>query len=41
MKLGENLAAGNYVLQIAARTADPRRKGTAREAVQRVAFEVR
>ena len=41
LKLGENLAPGSYVLQIAATTADPRRKGTASQAVQRIGFEVR
>lgn len=41
MKLGESLAPGSYVLQIAATTADPRRKGRTSQAVQRIAFEVR
>ena len=41
MKLGDKLAPGNYVLQIAATTTDPRRRGGTRQAVQRLAFEVR
>jgi VWFA-related protein len=41
VKLGEKLAAGSYVLQIAATRPDPRRKGKANTAVQRIAFEVR
>ena len=41
LKLGESLAPGSYVLQIAATTADPRRKGRTNQAVQRIGFEVR
>ena len=41
LKLGEKLAPGDYVLQIVARTSDPRNKGKLRSAAQQVEFEVR
>jgi hypothetical protein len=40
LKLGEKLAPGNYVLQIAATKGDLRRKGKNATAVQRIGFEV-
>ena len=41
LKLGDQLPPGGYVLQVAATTPDPKRKGKYSTAVQRVAFEVR
>ena len=41
LQFGENLAPGDYVLQIVAKTADPRDKRKQRTASQRVEFEVR
>ena len=41
IKLGEQLPAGNYTLQISATTADPKISRKARVAVQRIEFEVR
>jgi VWFA-related protein len=41
IKLGEQLPPGNYLLQIIATTADPRRGGKPRIATQRLAFDVR
>ena len=41
IKLGEQLPAGQYVLQISATTSDPRSPGKARGAIQRIDFEVR
>jgi len=41
IKLGEQLPAGDYVLQISASTADPKVPRKARVAIQRIAFEVR
>lgn len=41
LKLGEDLPAGNYVLQIAAATADPKREGALRTTIQRTGFDVR
>ncbi len=40
LKLGEDLPAGSYVLQIAAATADVKREGAVRTAIQRIAFDV-
>jgi hypothetical protein len=41
VKLGEQLPPGNYVLQITATKADPKRTGKALAASQRIAFDVR
>jgi VWFA-related protein len=41
VKLGEGLPPGSYVLQVAATTADPKRQGKNRTAVQRIGFDVR
>ncbi len=41
IKLGEQLPAGHYVLQISATTADPKIPRKGRVAVQRIEFEVR
>jgi VWFA-related protein len=41
LKLGDGLPAGNYVLQIAAATADPKREGALRTTIQRTGFDVR
>lgn len=41
IKLGEQLPAGDYVLQISATTADPKISRKVRVAVQRIEFEVR
>jgi VWFA-related protein len=41
IKLGEQLPPGNYMLQITATTADPKRAGKSLVATQRIAFDVR
>jgi len=41
IKLGEQLPAGQYVLQISATTPDPKSPGKAQAAIQRMDFEVR
>jgi VWFA-related protein len=41
VKLGEGLPPGSYVLQVAATTADPKRQGRSRTAIQRIGFDVR
>jgi hypothetical protein len=41
VKLGETLAPGSYVLQVAAAKADPQHKGRITSAVQRITFDVR
>jgi hypothetical protein len=41
LKLGEQLPPGSYVLQVATTTADPKRQGRSRTAMQRIGFDVR
>ena len=41
VRLGDALTPGNYLLQIAATTGDPTRKGKGATALQRIEFEVR
>lgn len=41
LKLGDALPAGTYILQIAATTADTKRRGRVRTATQQIDFEVR